>query len=69
MGYGNFKGLNRTTSADEVLRDKAFNIAKSPRYDGYQRELASVVYRYIYFCLIRKLVVEQLKLKLCQIKN
>ena len=48
MGYGDFKDLNRTTSADEVLYDKAFNITKSPRYDGYQRELASVVYRYIY---------------------
>ena len=32
-----FKDLNRITSADKVLRDKAFNIAKDPNYDGYQR--------------------------------
>ena len=28
----------------KVLRDKAFNIAKNPKYDGYQRGLASMVY-------------------------
>ena len=31
------------TAADKVLRDKAFNIAKDPKYDGYQRGLASMV--------------------------
>ena len=30
---------------DKVLRDKAFNIAKNPKYDGYQRNLASMVYK------------------------
>ena len=35
-----FKYLNRITSADKVLRDKAFNIAKDPNYDGYQRGIA-----------------------------
>ena len=40
MGYGDFKGLNRRTAADKVLRDKVFNIAKNPKYDGYQRRLA-----------------------------
>ena len=30
----------------KVLRDKAFNIAKNPKYDGYQRELASMVYKF-----------------------
>ena len=33
-----FKDLNRRI-ADKVLRDKAFNIAKSPKYKGYQRGL------------------------------
>ena len=28
------------------MRDKAFNIAKSPKYDGYQRGLASMVYKF-----------------------
>ena len=28
------------------MRDKAFNIAKNPKYDGYQRELASKIYKF-----------------------
>ena len=45
MAYGDFKNLNRRTPADEVLRDKLLNIAKDPKYDGYQQGLASVVYK------------------------
>ena len=45
MAYGDFKDLNRRTFADKVLRDKAFNIAKNPKYDGYKRGLASMVYK------------------------
>ena len=36
MAYGGFKNLNRRTAADKVLCDKAFSIAKNPKYDGYQ---------------------------------
>ena len=36
MVYGNFKDLPRRTTADKVLRDKAFNIAKNLKCDGYQ---------------------------------
>ena len=43
MTYGDFKDLKRRTAADNVLRDKAFNIAKNPKYDGYQIWLASMV--------------------------
>ena len=43
MGYGHFKDLTRRTAADKILRDKAFNIAKNSKYDGYQRGLASVL--------------------------
>ena len=46
MAYGNFKDLNRRTFAANVLTDKAFNIAKDPKYDGYQRRLASMVYNF-----------------------
>ena len=46
MVYGDFKDLNRRTFAEKLLRDKAFNIAKDPKYDGYQRGLASVVYKF-----------------------
>ena len=44
--YGDFKDLARRTTSDKVLRDKAFNIAKNPKYDGYQRGLASMVYKF-----------------------
>ena len=46
MAYGDFKDLTRRTASDKVLRDKAFNIAKNPKYDGYQRGLASMVYKF-----------------------
>ena len=46
MAYGDFKDLKRRTFSDKVLRDKAFNIAKNPKYDGYQRGLASMVYKF-----------------------
>ena len=44
MAYGDFKDLERTAS-DKIFRDKAFNIAKNLKYDGYQRGLASMVYK------------------------
>ena len=34
--YSDSKDLTKRTTADKVLRDKAFNIAKDPKYDGYQ---------------------------------
>ena len=34
-------------ASDKVLKDKAFNIAKNPKYDGYQRGLASMVYKFL----------------------
>ena len=46
MAYGKAKDLVRRTQSDKVLRDKAFNIASDPKYDGYQRGLASVVYKF-----------------------
>ena len=45
MAYEDFKDLPRRTAVDKVLRDKAFNIAKSPKGDGYQKGLASIVYK------------------------
>ena len=39
MAYGDFKDLNRRIAANKALFDKAFNIAKNPKCDGYQREL------------------------------
>ena len=45
MAYGDFKDLKRRTASDKFLIDKAFNIAKNPKYDGYQRGPASMVYK------------------------
>ena len=46
MAYGDFKDLPRRTGSDKFSRDKAFNIEKNPKYDGYQRGLASMVYKF-----------------------
>ena len=36
MAYADFKDLKRRTISDKILRDKVFNIAKNPKYEGYQ---------------------------------
>ena len=46
MCYGDFKNLPERTICEKLLRDKALNIAKNPKYDGYQRGLASMVYKF-----------------------
>ena len=46
VAYGDFKDLARRTDSNKILRDKALNIAKNPKYDGYQRGLASMVYNF-----------------------
>ena len=45
MAYGKLKDFKKRTKSDKVLRDKAFEIACNPKYDGYQRGLASMVYK------------------------
>ena len=44
--YSDSKDLTKRVTADKILRDKAFNIAKDPKYDEYQRGLASMVYKF-----------------------
>ena len=44
--YSDSKDLTKRTIADKILKNKAFDIAKDPKYDGYQRGLASVVYKF-----------------------
>ena len=51
MAYGDFKDLKRRTYSDNVLRDKAFNIAKYPKYDRYQRGLTPMAYKFLVKCL------------------
>ena len=59
MVYGGSKDLTRKTFSDKALRDKAFNIVKNPKYEGYQRDLASMIYNFF----DKKLLVVQLKMK------
>ena len=46
MTYGESKDLVKRNQSDKVLRNKAFEIASDPKYDGYQIGLASVVYNF-----------------------
>ena len=43
MAYRDLKDLTRRTAFNKALCDKGFNIAKTPKYDGYQRGLSSMV--------------------------
>ena len=44
--YSDTKDLIKRTVADKILKNKAFYIAEDPKYDGYQRGLASMVYKF-----------------------
>ena len=46
MAYSKSKDLVKRTQSDKVLEDKTFKIASDPKYDGYQRGLASMVYKF-----------------------
>ena len=46
MAYGKSKDLVKRTQSDKVLRDKAFKIARDPKYNGCQRGLVSMVYKF-----------------------
>ena len=46
MAYGKSKDLIKRTQSDKVLRFKTFKIANNLNYDGYQRGLASMVYKF-----------------------
>ena len=62
LAYGDFKDLKGRTAADNVLRDKAFNIAKNPKHDGHQRGVACMVYKFLIKRL--KAVVPNLQINL-----
>ena len=44
--YSDSKDITKRTVADKILKNKAFDIAKDPKYDRYQRGLASMVYKF-----------------------
>ena len=65
MTYGNFKDLTRRTPSDKILRDKAFNITKNLKYDGYNVDLLQWSINFI----IKKLLAVLLKMRIFQTKN
>ena len=46
MAHGDFKDLARRTASYKILRDKAFNVVKNPKYDAYQKGLDPMVYKF-----------------------
>ena len=61
MAYGNSKDLMKRFNSDKVLRDKAFKYAMNPKYDSYERALASMVYIFFAFDHVPSLLIKQLK--------
>ena len=55
MAY-NFKDLKRRTHADKVSKNKAFKIAGNPKYNGWERGLASMVYKFFHKKSLQELV-------------
>ena len=45
MAYGKYKDLKKRRQSDKVLKDKAFEIANNPKYDGYQIGLANELHK------------------------
>ena len=66
MIYGDFKDLTRRTASDKIVLDKAFNVAKNPKYEIYQGGLTSMVNKFFDKKKLRAVV---LKMKIIQTKN
>ena len=47
MPYSKSKDLVKRTQSDKVLKEKAFKIVSNPNYNGYQRGLTSMVYKFL----------------------
>ena len=43
IAYGKSKDFAKRTQSDKVLRDEVFKIASDPKYNGYQKGLATMV--------------------------
>ena len=60
MAYGKSKDLIKRTQSDKVLREEAFKIASDPKYDRYQRGLASMVYKFFDKNLVEVVLLNQI---------
>ena len=65
MAYGKYKNFTKRTESDKVLRDKVFEIANNPKRNGYERELASIVFKFFNKkskgCVIKSMSNQQLE--------
>ena len=66
IAYGDFKDWNRRTAIDKILPDEAINIAKNPKYDGYQCGFASMAYKLLDK---KNFLVVVLKMRIFQTNN
>ena len=64
IAYGKSKDLAKRTQSVKVLRDKAFKIAINPKYDGYQRGLTSMVYKFFNKNLVEMVLTLRLQISL-----
>ena len=69
MASGKSKDLTKKTQSGKVLRNKAFKIASHPKYGGYQRGPASMVYKFLIKSLLRLIDLVKVVLMLNQIIN
>ena len=71
MAYRDFKDLAKKTASDNVLRGKAFNLAKNPKYDRYQKGLAFMLISFLKNNLLYLQInlLQVAVLNLCQINN
>ena len=47
--YSNNKDLAKRTISDKILKERAYEIARNRKYDGYQRRLVRMAYKKL-FC-------------------
>ena len=57
MAYGKSKDLTKRTQSDKDSVDEAFTIASDPKYDGYERGLASMVYKFFDKSLVEEVLM------------
>ena len=57
MAYGKSKDLTKRTQSDKDSRDEAFTIASDPKCDGYERGLASMVYKFFDKSLVEEVLM------------
>ena len=58
------KDLTRRADSDKILHDKVYNIAKNPKYDGYQKGPVSMVYK----CFDKKTSGSGIKMRILRIR-